>query len=219
MNEPRRPKIREAFNDSADAAAAWRQQQIAALTAMQRQVYEQACRKSKEREEAKAKELERRKQADIQERMRKKILESPRLELVLGAGRTKISEVLAKRLAAEYFQPGSTPSLTQFEMLVRDKAEQAAREIEQEHARERKEFGERERAGLDTTLRRFERARESKGQSRQDFARAGVKDKAKTEFQKAAKDDAIARAIAKVKAKEEVERQRGERDQGRDRGR
>lgn len=218
MREPERPPINQAFNKAADAMEAWRQQQIAALTDAQRRMYEQACRKAEEREKAKARELEKRKLSDIQERVRKKLLAAPKLELVLDGKRTRITEVLARRLTAEYFQPGWRHDLTQFHMAVQQAAKTATAEIELEHKRGRLAFHNRERESLDELLRNCERAREGKGQKPREFARAGAKDRAKTAFQRSAKDEAIARAFAKVARKEEEERQRDDRGRGREHG-
>jgi hypothetical protein len=80
-----------------------------------------------------------------------------------------------------------------------------------------------ERTNADELLRTFERARETQP-VRDDLVRAGVADKAQTDFQEASrgerldplKSEAIARAIADVKEKEQgEEKARGERDQGR----
>lgn len=217
MTEPQRPGAGQALEKAADAMEAWRQHQIAALTDAQRGMYEQACRKAEEREKARAQELERRKQADIQERMRKKILEAPRLELILHGKRTKITEVLAQRLTTDYFQPGWQHDFSQFHMMVQQAAKAATAEIEHEHGQNRQAFRDSERGNLDDLLRGCDRAREAKGQNSQEFARAGVKGKAKTGFQRSSRDEAIARAFAKVAQKEEDERQRDDRDMARGR--
>lgn len=216
MKTPEHP-AGPAFEKAADAPEAWRQQQIAAMTETQRGLYERACRRAEDKEKAKATELEKRKQADIQERMRQKLLAKPQLELHIAGKRTKITEVLANRLAEAYFQPGRPQDLNQFDMMVRQAAQAATREIEQEHKREYQAAQDRERHKLDRLLRRFERGRERQPQNRQDFARAAASGKAGADFRKAARDKALARAFAKVKGKQEQESQHGRTEQPRHR--
>lgn len=213
MNEPRQPISHEAFNDAADAAEAWRQQQTAALTDMQRQLYEQACRKSKEREDAKAKELERRRQAAVQERMRNKLLEQRNLQFNFRGRRTRMTEDVARRLIEEHSQPGRPPDHSLFAATLQRLEQVAIAEVQRDHALQLKAFKDQERAGLDTMLRRFEQARESKDQGRQDFARAGIKGKAKTDFTQRVKD-----RLRQTQKQREEERNRGkDRDGGRER--
>jgi hypothetical protein len=222
MNERQRPSARPAFGDAADEMEAWRQQQIAALSESQRAVYEHVCRKADQREQAQAAALEDRKQADIRERMRKKLLEAPRLELEFKNTHKTLTETLADRLIAEYFEPGpSRTDLPQFRRMVQQAAKAARREIEREHAQAQQAFQDAERQRRDDVLVKFENARKARNEPVRHFARAGAKEKAKTDFEKAVKDDAIARAMDKVDKRESDNGNENEpdRDKGRDRDR
>jgi len=222
METPRHP-IGPAFAKAADATEAWRQQQIAALTDEQRRIFEDARHKAEEREKAKAKDLEKRKQADIQEAIRNRLLAKPRPDLHPRVRGPKLMALLAKRLVTDQLQGTKNPATMSSQSYIERQAERfAIAEVEQTHARELEAIQIQERAKTDELLRKFERARGAE-LVREDFARAGVADKARTDFQEAArgerldplKSEAIARAIAAVKEKEEEEKARDDRDQGR----
>lgn len=222
MKTPEHP-LGPAFEKAADAIEAWRQQQIAALTDEQRRIFEDVRRKADERQKAKAKELAARRQADIEAKMRKKLLETPLYELKMPRGHRTITKVLADQLIAQHFQGGLSPDYKMLTMLVRGARQWAEREVERDHEWQRQVFREEERVKTDEVLRTFERAREAQP-VHEEFGRAGVADKARTDFEEAArgesarllKSEAIARAIAAVREKEEEEEKaRSDRDQGR----
>jgi hypothetical protein len=191
-----RSALSRAFEKARDPIEAWRHQQVAALNDEQRRLYEDERRKSKEREKAKAKELEDSREAAIQERMRRKILEHARLELTPGNRRMGLSEALAARLTAQYFQPGKPPESRHYRMLLGQAARLSAADVAQDHERQQQAFRAQERAKLDDMLRRFERARQTQPQHRQAFAGAA----------EGAKKDALARAFEKAARQREQSR-------------
>ena len=201
---------------------AWRHQQVAALTQAQRQIYDQARRKSGERTEAKQKELAERRQSDVQERTRRNLLQAPSYDLKPAFRRIEMTEIVARRVVAQYFEDGALPPSPLYAMVVRQAADTARREIEHEHRQELEALKAAERGGHDEMLRSFAAAREAPPVQREPFARAAAEGHAKTDFEKAATNadtnsPAIARAIERVRRKEEE--QRRDRDRERDPGR
>ena len=210
MKPPRKP-AGPAFDRAADALEALRQQQIAALTENQRALYDQACRKAKEREKAKAADLEKRRHSDIQEAMRKRRLQKPQPELRLRVKGDKLMELLAKKQIADQIGDNRASSTSNIDKFIEKEIKRyATAEVERAHMRERDLLRTQQRRSLDELLQRFEHARGSKDIALSDFGRAGVKGKAKADLEKAGgsnvipKSDAIARAIARVQQKEKT---------------
>jgi hypothetical protein len=216
--ETPRPRAGQDFAKAADAMEAWRQQQLAALHQAQRELFDRAREKAKEREKAKSKELEKRRQTDIQERARQKLLTAPRLELILRGSRTTMSALLADRMIKEHFKQDTRPDSTVLASLVRQAAKAATVEVERKHAQELSYTQSREQASLDEQLRSFKHARQTQPKHRDEFARSAIEGKAKVDFQQAAKDDAVERAVAKTREKQEQQRERDEQERGRNLG-
>jgi len=170
----------------------------------------------------------RKKQKGLLARLTRRLSKAARAKQVAARARQieqhreerRLSQIHARRLVDAYFS-GKPPSDRNVKGMLRETARQATREIKHEHDRAEKDFAHNKRAELDDMLRGFARAREASPARRQDFARAGVKEKAKTNFEKAAKDDAIARAMDKVNRREAGNGNENEpdRDKGRDRDR
>lgn len=209
MNERQRSSSRPAFEKAADAAAAWRQQQIAALTEAQRRLYDQARRRAARQAWKKKRELLRRREADIRERARRKLLARQKLEMNLPGRRTRSNAEHIRRQLAQYVGAHIVPKADLYAHVLKQVAWSARREIAYEHAREHEAFRHRQRQHLDKLLARFERSRAMKGRGQDAFTRANVRDHARSEFRRAARDQAIARAIQNTRNKQEHDRGRG----------
>ncbi|MCB9958701.1 MAG: hypothetical protein H6843_08875 [Rhodospirillaceae bacterium] len=225
MSEPQHPSARDPFDKSAAEIEAWRQQQIAALTDKQREAYEQACRNTGEDQKRKAQKLASCRHLEIKEKMLRKLLEAPELELNYDGRKVRLNEATARNLIEKHFRPNQPEDQTVLGRMVQDAARAAIRDIDHQHRCSIEATKQEGRQKLDYVLHAFERARELRPDLRQEFARASDRDKARTDFKEAVtgrgleavKSEAIARAIEKVRQKEQQEIARGNRDTGRER--
>ena len=104
-----------------------------------------------------------------------------------------MSALLAKRIAEEQvFGKAAAPTIS--DSWFRPAQEGAIQQVTREHDQELKDFKDQNRKALDNMLARFENARQTRGQHRQEFARTASSGKAKTDFGKAARDDPASEA-------------------------
>lgn len=230
MKEPEHrpgPEFEKARNET----AAWRAQQIAALTAEQKRVYLNASRQAEAAVNAKTKELADRRQADIRARTQELLRDKPRPQLTPPGRAPSMSAIHARRETERLV--GGAPLPRDIDQRTMQQAERQARgDVARAHDKALKDLRHEKRQELDKMLRGFERARQTRGDSRQEFARAGARDRARSSFERAGRDDpssaarkaehspALAKAIEKARAQEQakVARNKGlEMEEGRNR--
>lgn len=212
----------EALAKAADEMAAWRAQQIVALTPQQVRIYNQAKKKADEAIKAKAKQLDDQRSSDIRERMRKHLLGKAEFRFdTPRKGQTPL-QIHARQEIEKFFEgvPPATKMLTDEINRCKHRAEG---EIDHEHALEFAKESKNSRDKLDALLQGFEAARNSDKNHGQDFARAGADSKAKAAFEKGTSDQAqesehspaLKRAIERAQLQEEA-RQNFTKNHGKD---
>jgi hypothetical protein len=219
--------MNEEFNRVADSLEGWRNQQIAAMTPTQRRLYEQALRKTEEAKTIKTNELADGRLDEIKKETVSRVLEQPTLENTIQGQRLTLNEATARQLTETHFRPNQPPDYTPAGRLVARAAHMAKEEIDRQHERAIDALTQRGRATTDELLRVFERARNMQPQLTDEFKKANLVDKARTDFREAVKgegisvdktkSDAIAQAIAKVNQKELDELSRRDLGHGRER--